>query len=238
MYKKFMNESEVFAVNEDGFEIEVVEVGPLKSKVVIVDNFYKNPELVRELTLAIPPTTNERILTNLPTGPTSGRINAFYLLDHFGPVYDKLIRKYWPDEGSQYQADYFLESFKRATFMVNVMTSHNLPPRVPHTDFPDPRVFASAIYLNTPDECLGGTGFYSFGGNCIGRKCPSTIDIEEKIKPDHFVVDDCGDWKLEYVATMKWNRMVLYSQALYHTPYIKPGMFTGDNYRLNQQFFI
>lgn len=232
-----MNEAEVFAVNED-LKYEVVKVGALEQKVVIIDNFYKNPEMVRDLALAIPPTTNERILTNLPTGRTSGRISAFYLLDHMGESYDKVIREVWPDICMQYQPDYFFESFKRATFMVNVMTSENLPPRVPHTDFPDPRVFASAIYLNKPEECAGGTAFYSFGGSCIGRKCPSTIDVAETTKPDHFVVDDCGDWKLEYVAEMKWNRAVIYSQALYHTPYIKPGMFTGDTYRLNQQFFI
>lgn len=237
MFKSFINEAEVFAINEN-LTYEIVKVGALENKVVIVDNFYKNPELVRDLALSIPPTNNERILTNLPAGKTSGRINAFYTLDDLGKSYDTIIREVWPDICQQYQPDYFFESFKRSTFMVNVMTSENLPPRVPHTDFPDPRVFASAIYLNTPEECAGGTAFYSFGGSCIGRKCPSTIDIAETTKPDHFVVDDCGDWKLEYVAEQRWNRMIIYSQALYHTPYIKPGMFVGDTYRLNQQFFI
>lgn len=237
MLKKFINEAEVFAINKN-LTYEIVKIGPLEQKVAIVDNFYKNPELVRELALAIPPTVNERILTNLPSGHNSGRINAFYYLDSMGETYNKIIREVWPELTTQYHEKYFFESFKQATFMVNVMTSENLPPRVPHTDYPDPRALASAIYLNTPDECAGGTAFYSFGGTCIGRKCPSTIDVAETTPPDHFVVDDCGDWKLEYVAEMKWNRMIVYSQALFHSPYIKPGMFTGDTYRLNQQFFI
>jgi hypothetical protein len=118
------------------------------------------------------------------------------------------------------------------------MTSENLPPRVPHIDFPDHRVFASAIYLNTPEECQGGTALYTFGGELVGREPPGTIDVAGKVPPTHFVVDDEGDFKLVKILEMKFNRMILYGQAIYHSAYIKPGMFTGNTYRLNQQFFI
>lgn len=240
MIKNFINELEVFAINPD-YELNVIEVGPEKAKVVIVDNFYLNPMMVRDLALTIPPSCNERILNYLPYGSDSGRINAFYILDHFGPVYDKIIREVYPDLGRIYHKDYFIESFKKATFIVNVMTSNNLPPRLPHVDFEDRRLLASAIYLNTPEECAGGTGFYTFGGESYADAktvFAKTIDVSGKQKPDHFVVDDCGDWKLIGMAEMKFNRMIIYSQCLFHSPYIKPGMFVDGVYRLNQQFFI
>ena len=40
------------------------------------------------------------------------------------------------------------------------------------------------------------------------------------------------------MVPVKFNLMVLYLQNVWHTAYVKPGMFTDDVYRLNQQFFI
>jgi hypothetical protein len=65
-----------------------------------------------------------------------------------------------------------------------------------------------------------------------------TIDANGKILPDHFVVDDCGDWKRIGIAEMKFNRMIIYSQNIFHSAYVKPDMFIDGVYRLNQQFFI
>lgn len=244
MYKKFINESEVFRTNED-LEIEIVEIQTSSdtAKIAIVDNFYANPDLVRDLALAIPPTTNERITSYLPSGNNSGRINAFYLMDSLGPVYDKIIGQAYPEiVFPEFQKsgrnDQIISSFMRATFMVNVMTSENLPPRVPHIDCPDYRAFASAVFLNTDNECAGGTAFYSFGGKIFSKKNYNSIDLEEKIEPTKFIIDDFGDWKKLYVAEMKYNRMILYQQNIFHNAYVNETMFTNGIYRLNQQFFI
>lgn len=235
MLKSFINEIETFAVNDD-FDIQVLEVGPRKAKVIVVDNFYKKPELVRDLALMIPPTTNERILTNLPSGPTSGRINAFYILDHMATAFEKIYKAVLPEIYAQMYPEAIQDSFKNATFMVNVMTSENLPPRPPHIDYPDERAYAALIYLNTPEECAGGTGFYTFDGMQTGFT--SHVDAENTQLPDHFMCESVGAWEKVEMVEMKWNRMVMYPQAIYHNAYIKPGMFTGDQYRINQVFFI
>ena len=233
MNKVFIDEAEAFAVN-DNLEIQVIEVGP--SKIIIVDNFYKNPDMARDLAIAIPPSVNERIASNLPVGPDSGRINAFYLFDHFGDVIESIVKQALPELYSKLPYQYYQRSFLNATFLCNVMTGNNLPPRVPHIDNPVPDYYAGLIYLNTPDECLGGTGFYTFGGNYYGN-C-NTMDVEGKIPVDHYVNDSEGDWKLEYLAEMKNNRFVMYPQLQYHTAYIKPDMYTDGTYRINQVFFI
>lgn len=234
MYKNFIDEAETFQVNDE-LSIEIVEVGPNKRPLGIIDNFYKNPLLVRELALSIPPTSNERILTRLPAGPDSGRINAFYILDHLGPVYDKIIKTTFPNFYSHYETDAILRVFRDATFMVNVMTSNNLPPRPPHIDHPNPMALASSIYLNLPDECTGGTAFYTFNGVDTGVEYGLHKGSDEI---DRYVADSAGDWKLEHIAEMKFNRMIIYPAAMYHAAYIKPGMFDNGIYRLNQQFFI
>jgi hypothetical protein len=244
MIKNFIDELEVFKTNKN-LTLEVVEIKSENesAKIVIVDNFYENPDLVRNLALSIPPTTNERITSYLPSGKNSGRINAFYLMDSLGPVYDRILRETFPEIllpefAKSGRSDQIVGSFMRATFMANVMTSENLPPRVPHIDCADSRAFASSVYLNTNDECKGGTGFYSFGGKIFSNKNYNTIDLDEKILPNKFVIEDEGDWKKLYVAEMKYNRMVLYQQNIFHNAYIDDTMFNNNMYRLNQQFFI
>lgn len=234
MYKKFINEFETFAVNED-LKIETIEIGPYKRTLGIIDNFYKNPMLVRDLALTIPPTTNERILTRLPAGKDSGRINAFYILDHLGPIYEKIIEKTFVNFHVHYEPGAILRVFKDSTFMVNVMTSNNLPPRPPHIDHPNPLALASTIYLNTPEECAGGTAFYTFNGKDTGVEYGLT---EGSDNIDQYVTDSVGDWKLEHIAEMKFNRMIIYPAAVYHAAYVKPDMFNNGTYRINQQFFI
>ena len=139
-----------------------------------------------------------------------------------------------------YPPNYMQQSFMNATFMVNVMQTDNLPPVCPHMDNTSGMNLASTIYLNTANECNGGTSFYSFGGKTYYED-PSvthTLDVHGNIPVNEYITDSVGDWTLLGIAHMKFNRMVLYNQAVLHSAYVKPNMFTGDLYRLNQQFFI
>jgi hypothetical protein len=226
MKKNVIDESTVFAINEN-LNATVFTVGPNKSKIVIIDDFYKNPHLVRDLALTIPPTHNPRILGGVP----GGRIDAFYNLEHFAPVFDNVIRNvFLPKEQRELESN-LGEIFKSATFCVNVIQSKDLPPKVPHVDNREDFRFASTIYLNTPDECHGGTSFYTFNGSQAGPLVTEGIQQE-------YVTDSIGPWEMLFLAEMRFNRMVLYEQNILHTAYVKPGMFEDEVYRLVQMFFI
>jgi hypothetical protein len=228
MKKNIIDESEVFEIS-DNLSATVFTIGPKKSKVVIVDNFYKNPNMVRELALAIPPTRNSRILGYMP----GSRIDAFYNLEHFAAVFDELIRNvFLPEEQRNLRNSNLDLIFKSATFCVNVLQSTGLPAVVPHVDNRDDFRFAATIYLNTPEECAGGTSFYTYNGSQVG---PTSIDAG---KQDEYVTDSVGPWEKIFLAEMKFNRLVLYEQNILHTAYIKPGMFENDVHRLAQMFFI
>ena len=155
-------------------------------------------------------------------------------------VFDQLIRTHFHAEASQLPPNYLQQSFTNATFMVNVMQSENLPPLCPHMDNTSGVNFASTIYLNTADECQGGTSFYTYGGKTHydDQHQMQTLDKAGKIPINQYITDSIGDFEMIGMAPMIFNRMVLYNQAVLHTAYVKPGMFVGDNYRLNQQFFI
>lgn len=231
MDKFFIDESEVFAINED-ITVTVEEVGPSNHKIVTVDNFYKNPDLVRDLALRIPPSYNERILTRLP----GGRINAFYLMDHMGPVFDDIIKTIYPELWVLFPQNHINNSLRDATFMVNVMSAEMVQPRPPHIDCPDFRAMAAMVFLNTPEECQGGTGFYTFDGEESGVEYGlHKGDVEPT---PVYINGDMGDWKMHHLVEMKYNRMVLYQAMYYHSAYITKDMFNDGTYRLNQMFFI
>ena len=61
MNKNTINEVEAFDINQD-FDARLWRFGQHKVPVLVVDNFYKNPDMVRQLALDIPASTNKRIL--------------------------------------------------------------------------------------------------------------------------------------------------------------------------------
>jgi hypothetical protein len=232
MDKNVIDEDEVFAVNPN-WSISVQKFNDVK--VVIVDDFYKDPWAVRKLALDIPASYNKRIRGGNP----ALRVNAFYELSNLGWAFDQLISTYFDDVYYEHPLGWVQESLMRATFMVNVMQTDNLPPIAPHQDNPSKINIASTIYLNTPNECAGGTSFYTYNDKTTydepGNK---TLDVSGKHPITQYITDSIGDFKMIGMVPMIFNRMVLYNQSKLHTAYVKPEMFTGNLYRLNQQFFI
>ena len=227
MIKNIINEEEVFAINDD-LRAEIVTFDPNQTKVVIIDNFYKNPELVRQLALDIPPTYKPSLLNGLP----GGRIDAIYQLQHFGYLFFNLINDVYVSDNRTWELSPsgVQQIFESATFCVNVTNTKEIIPMNPHVDLRDHRRFAAGIFLNSPEECAGGTSFYTYKGKTEGPP-PGTVPAIS------YITDSEGDWELLYLAEMKFNRLILYQQCVLHTAYVKPGMF-DDNYRLMQMFFI
>lgn len=233
MDKNVINEDEVFEINPD-FEVLAQDFEGVT--VVTVDNFYKNPYKVRQLALDIPASRNKRIRGMNP----AWRINAFYDMDSMAWAFDQLARQYFPKEMEKFPQDYMQQSFMNATFMINVMQTHDLPPLVPHMDNASGFHLASTIYLNTANEANGGTSFYKYGGKTYYDDPHSmkTLDVAGKMHVTEYITDSIGDYKMIGIVPMKFNRMVLYNQSVLHTAYVKPHMFREDLYRINQQFFI
>ena len=235
MHKNTITEDQVFEINPD-YSVTLQKFGPTKQSVVVVDNFYKDPYLVRQLALDIPASRNKRIRGNNP----AWRVNAFYELDSMAWIFDQLGRTYFPEVMNFYPSNFMEESFKRATFMVNVMQTNDLPPICPHMDNTSGHNLAATIYLNNENECAGGTSFYTFGGRTFysDPTVTHTYDVEGRLPVTSYINDSIHDWEMIGMVPMQFNRMVLYNQAMLHSAYVKPGMFTDNVYRLNQQFFI
>lgn len=216
----------------DDIGVRVEKVG--KEKVVIIDNFYKHPEKVRELALSIPSTRSPTLMHALP----GSRVEATYYFGHFGYFITEIITRVFEDDLDNIDVNLITNCLNHATFLVNVQTSEEAlnTPRTPHIDNMEKGRYAVGIYLNTPEECAGGTAFYSFKGE-------QTIDLLNTIDPDllaydFYVQESDKFWEKLFLAEMKFNRLVIYKQNILHTPYIPANKFTTDTPRLIQMFFI
>ena len=156
MIKK-INEQDIFAVNPN-FQVHVHRLGD--TKCVIVDDFYLNPDKVRELALSIP--ASKSMIRNTYPGLS---INLGINLTSLADTFVKLISENFNDGPRKTDKD-IRKTFDFITFMVNVMQGQDQP--TPHRDSADPGRFAASVYLNYDDESHGGTAFYSDSGQELG----------------------------------------------------------------------
>jgi hypothetical protein len=226
MKKYFINEQETFAVNEE-LNARVEVMGWQEFPIVYIDNFYKNPDKVRNLALRCPPTNNPRICGGVP----GTRVDMNMNLDHMHEVWKSIADNVYGLKMGEVNT--FDQACLQVPFSVNVTQSKDRV-RLPHIDYPfgsDGRGWAGLIYLNKGKECQGGTGFYNYKGQQVNP-------AQEGIWDEDFVSDSVGPWELIHLAEMKYNRMIFYPDSVLHGAYDKPGFFEDDNYRLVQVFFL
>jgi len=225
MKKYFIDEIETFAINTP-VDATVELMGWEEFPIVYIDNFYKNPDKVRNLALRTPGTKNPRILGGVP----GERVDISFNLEHIWPIWIEIAENVYGLEQKEKKA--FEMSCMNISFSVNVTQSHYRRKK-PHIDLPDvsDRGWAGVVYLNKPKECKGGTGFYTYKGQQVNPR-------QDGIWQEEYVNDSVGPWELIHLAEMKYNRMIMYPANVLHTPYDKEGFFTDDVYRLVQAFFL
>lgn len=226
MINNLQEEIELFAINID-MTAKIEEFYP-GEKIVIIDNFYRNPEKIQNLALSIPPTYNPQIVSGVP----GGRVDASYFLYPLCHLFNQLINDVFYPENKVYDCS---QEMQKATFCVNVVNDTvNLPSTVPHID--GGIGFAVGIFLNNDKDCVGGTSFYTYKDEITPTIWPDE-DLTTENYPD-YLIDTHKDFKKIYTADMKFNRMILYNRNALHTAYIPKNSFNRDTPRLMQMLFI
>lgn len=224
-----IKEKELFCVDEKQWIFDRKFVG--NHQILIIDNFYKNPQKILEVVSKLPYSLSN---TNYFPGY---RINLKLDLFFLYYIFNNLLRKnfYFVNNLPN---NYFVPSFKNLDFIVNVLfTDKELPTRSPHIDSTLPYKFAISIYLNTIEN--GGTGFFSYENKIEG----SSFNIEElsKIynnKPTSYINSSIDNWKLIETVNSKFNRCVIYEQDLFHSAVFDNFKDFISNPRINQMIFI
>ena len=247
----------MFEINENAFKKVYKHIQGRTA--IVVDDFYRNPDEIREFAKSLKFEENRKgglpgIRKSLDTTEVKEKLYDVYfnLCDEYFGNFDKIeFKKNWDVQG-------FMVNVTNDTFLKN----EPLNAVIPHQDY-WPNLpsgghtlqFGSVIYLNTPDECAGGTNLYSWND-----EMSITLDTATKWKTKqktHFDIlspvlismspedkfnclkkrTESFNLKVEFEAEMKYNRMVLYPADVLHSPEIDLGMFTDYN-RINQVLFL
>lgn len=85
--------------------------------------------------------------------------------------------------------------------------------------------YASVLYLNAPEQCIGGTAFWRHTALAIDR-LPTHAELAARnIHADWFYAMMSREWKdITYweqteLREMRWNRFITYPTCLFHSRY-------------------
>jgi len=254
---KLYNTDEIFALNPD-MNINIVSADG--KPILIIDDFYKNPDLVRDLAINTPiPSTNRSYASGYPgkRGLLGGFIDNKQFYEKVSDILLKSLDiHHFVKEGT------ILDN--GGDFIVNVFDSEeNISNEnrftLPHTD---PSLVASVIYLNKEDEDPVGTGIYkhksgySFKPNNDAhlfwickqeddlphnymeglQTVIKSIDLAEK--QGNHVLDGNDEWECIARSTGAYNQFIGYVAGMFHSPLIDYNIFKDKNYkRINQVIF-
>ena len=239
----------MFELNKE-FDITVVsEIGRENRNALILDNFYKDPDEVRQYCIDSPKSSDPDLIAGLP----GWRVfeEDYRVKENLKPLFDQLKKHpIWKHEGSDLVWE---KNWDKSGFMCNVMNSKTMDigGGIPHQDSFDIQ-FGSVIYLNTPEECQGGTRLYSYFDTQSFPRPDMLASLENNVdmaghqfnelSKNRWIrnwvdVDPLSPWKVELEFEMVYNRCILYEADLLHSQWYSEGMFT-DHDRIAQVLFM
>ena len=235
----------MFEINDDNI-IVASDIGPQKKSAIIIDNFYKDPHSIRELCLRSKKNSTYDN-SDLP-GPRSV-VYHDNVKKKLKPLFDELCSDFriW---GKSLKRKDYNDNWESAEFICNYINDDSLLKSpvgsLPHQDayklmeefntFLPPTQFGVVIYLNTPEECNGGTNLYSLHGFMTVDSPPrNTFGNTYHMINDSIVNGD--RWKVEHELEMVYNRCIIFPSDVLHGQSIELGMFT-DYDRIVQVLFL
>ena len=240
---------------EIGNALEVAQldgIGPNAVTCMVIDNLYQNPDEVRKFALTHRDEAG-KINEHCDFGdrlsiPHKDIRNIKEVVDDF--VRNRAIWNNWYDELS------YETNWRNAEFLVNFTSNQTLVNNpfglIPHQDtylrFQLPSRFGVVIYLNTPEECQGGTNFYSYlNKQGLERSLLYEKQFTEITSADNKCTESyqglfdtlrmSSALKIEAEIGMRYNRMLIYPVDVLHAPSMAPGWFK-NNERIAQVLFL
>jgi len=212
-----------FQVN-DTIKISESYIGNTGSKIVKIDNFFKDPEFIREYALNAY-YINEHDVNGLGTGDskTHWYTHRFSMhFDNYDFFFDKVKAEIFYDKNVQYTMLPNHYNFQYYDMM---------GPNVPHTD---PTHYAGVLSLNYKDE-MEGTG------SCTRfhrlKKTGEEITLNgtyRAVRPDQTPPDG---FECYHEVAHEFNTLFIYEARMFHSAYCDYSKWTSDIKRLTFNCF-
>ena len=234
----------MFEVNPECEITAITDIGPDDRSAVVIDNFYENPEEVRQLALKLE-RKKDIAFNNHPNGIDRAayetpelRKNVEHLLkqimfddEHWGRHADRRTI----NQNMQYM--WFLVEYLNEQVMID-QPDRLIPFQLWYEHNPSPFQFKIEIYLNREEECFGGTNIWNFAGKTAIVEDMKAMYATKK----HFdiikdVYDSTFTWGREFTFGMKYNRAVIIPADILQAPIMNTGKYT-DIDRITQAIFL
>jgi len=238
------NTNNMFELNPD-LDICVFKgLGPNKISAITIDNFYKDPWEVRRLALS----SNEDMKSINPHYHYGDRgfLPTNEIAKNFKPLFDQLLQDEHIWGTNKLKIEQYEDNLSKSGFMWNLNNEDNITKNplgiIPHQDtypsFQMPNQYGVVIYLNTPEECRGGTLLYSYCGRMmIDESIMNKWEHIDNFDMMRFAIDSSLGLNVEFRLNMWWNRCVIYPSNILHCPEMERGWFR-DYDRIAQVLFL
>jgi hypothetical protein len=246
---ELIDEKVLFKLSDD-MKIDVRELGSHGHRVVVIDNFYENPEMIRELAFKSSYTSSTKVRYGAPIFRNEQNFDTTHLVEFFQGI----IKDQFDD---WHEIDSMSVMFNATKTGVTPTTSHNI-----HIDG---SLYGNIVYLNDDVDCVGGTSWWKHISSGL-ESCPTIANqklaIEDEkilldIMPDGIVNHDNitdfrtkilfpvekeqdpfneesnGIWKQLLAVNAKYNRMVIYPGSYFHSADLSADDYV-DSWRLCQ----
>lgn len=216
----------MFEVNPE-LKVKIEKVPDLEwsgidKMVFVIDNFYQNPDEVRSLAKKSQLYTDkERLAGAIGRRVWEEELDLIQEMNYnLASVFEQLCNH--PDWHIKFDKEHHYNKWSYMRFVVNVTNNEEIiasgktTDTACHIDGPYNK-WGALVYLNTPEECEGGTDFYSV------------------VPPNE---DGTENWpKKQHRCEMVYNRCLLYDANQVHGAVLEPGMFKTCD-RLVQVMFM
>ena len=231
--------AEAFAVNKD-LNIEILTLEGTDNTVVIADEFYQNPDIVRDIILQTP----------YPVWKDQPGTRNF--IDYYDCRQSQKLPYLEAQQAVKQIAEQFLhiQIHSPATFFnSNIFRLINDQPQnsqaYPHDDG---NLVTALVMLNTEQECSGGTAFYRSKNPPLDRM-PADPTMHEVVHKtiftknnyetgsNYFMENFDEYWEVLGIIPMVYNRLLVYPGVMFHGAWHEQNSFK-NHYRINQAMFI
>jgi hypothetical protein len=223
----------------------------------VVDDFYKDPDYVRALSLSLDFTIESGFF---PGRRAAISIGTAHIMD--------LVNRLYQRRFGAHERLLLEPRFQSMEFAMMLETGGDLNPVQCQAHYDAGHEIAAIVYLNPPEQCRGGTSFWRYRERDLSRAPPpevmaalvSELGGDPSQMPGNIaeffllgllaphlgrfsgmlMTESNEVWELTRLVEMKYNRFIMYDAKLFHTAHVEPGAFgeTKESRRLTQNIFF
>ena len=233
----------MFELNPELEITAVTDIGPDNRCAIVIDNFYENPDAVRDLAIKLPRTKDVNFVnhhTGMRSAYETGEVRQ-HLENLFVEMTDN--EEFW---GRKTDRASIKNSMTHMWLLIDFINEASiseeplrlLPFQCYYQHNPSPFQFTVDIMLNRPKECFGGINVWNFAGKTsIVEDVKNMYADKGKFDIIKDVYDSKFTWSREFTFGMQYHRAVIIPSDLLVSPILNTGKFT-DIDRITQAIFI